>query len=208
MQSIRRGIYICHLSQGNWKHLDHVRSLLSFYSWVLCFSPLKELTIWKNLDMQPRKQEPFILSIDISICSGEGVKWGEWVGNYSLWWTNKSVSSKKDGSWPSSTDIRKQGKHPIFHLNNPLQHNKWLHDSVASVSGIQWRATPGCPCSGWTICCVGPCSWASTLLVLHPLAAKRHLKISLQAKGRGPGVGWLCLLCSTWTISLVRKLLM
>lgn len=76
-QCVGHCIYIGHLSGENWEHLDRVRSLLSFYSWVLCFSPLKELTIWKNLDIQPRKQEPFIWSMDVAICSGERVKWGE-----------------------------------------------------------------------------------------------------------------------------------
>lgn len=54
----------------------------------------------------------------------------------------------------------KQENHPFFFLNNPLQHNKCLRDSIALVSSAHWRVTQAAcvsvgPSAVW-VCAAGP----------------------------------------------------
>lgn len=157
---------------------------MGFYSWILCFSPLKELTICKNLDIQPRKQEPCILNMDVSICSGEGVEWGEGVGNYSLWCINKSVCNKKDGSWPSSTHILSKKNPPHFPPKQSSPAWQVAAGLNTSVRRAQWRVTSGCLCLEDHLLC------GSTQLGLRSVLPPPSLKETLEnlldpSKGQG-----------------------
>lgn len=144
-----------------------------------------ELTIWKKSWYSAKKTRAFWTQTFLYVLAKE---WGEWDGNYSLWCINKSVGSKKDRSWPSSKDMWSKKNQPIFLLNNPLQHNKWLRYARYLVSSAQWTVTSSLLCFNWTICCVGPHSWA--LLSGSSTLSQRDTWESPLSRQRAGDQGW------------------